>query len=63
MGVARGMTDILAQRPSHFPTLKEAKGWLGQGEVALALGVIGIVLLLVLPIRLMLVDHAAGACR
>ncbi len=51
------MTD-LAARHSGFklPTLKGTWAFVGQGEVALALGVIGIVLLLVLPVPAILID-------
>ncbi len=52
------MTDVAASRfsLSKLPTLKEARGALVRGEVALVLGVIGIVLLLVLPVPAFLID-------
>jgi flagellar biosynthesis protein FlhA len=52
------MADLAAPRTgmAAFPTFGEARGWLLRGEVGLALGVIGIVLLLVLPIPAFLID-------
>ena len=52
------MTDVTASRfnLSSLPTFKQAQGALLRGEVALALGVIGIVLLLVLPVPAFLID-------
>jgi flagellar biosynthesis protein FlhA len=41
---------------SGVPSFGEARGWLLRGEVGLALGVIGIVLLLVLPVPAFLLD-------
>lgn len=51
------MVDIAA-RPglSNLPSFKDAQGWLFRGEVGLALGVIGIVLMLVLPLPAILMD-------
>jgi flagellar biosynthesis protein FlhA len=49
------MADLstrLAERPSP----KEIWGWVARGEVALALGVIGIIILLILPIPAFLLD-------
>jgi flagellar biosynthesis protein FlhA len=39
-----------------IPSFNEARGWLLRGEVGLALGVIGIVLMLVLPLPAILMD-------
>ena len=53
------MADVAATRPGiggGFPTFGQARGWLLRGEVGLALGVIGIVLLLVLPVPAVLID-------
>ena len=52
------MTDVPVPRfsLSNLPTMKQARGALLQGEVALALGVIGIVLLLVLPVPALVID-------
>ncbi|MFM9673760.1 hypothetical protein, partial [Streptomyces galilaeus] len=52
------MAELAPARPtlSGLPSFGEARGWLLRGEVGLALGVIGIVLLLVLPIPAVLID-------
>ena len=52
------MADIPAPRfnTSAVPSFAEARGWLFRGEVGLALGVIGIVLMLVLPLPAVLMD-------
>ena len=53
------MTDIPASprfNLSGLPSLKDARGWLMRGEVFMAVGVIGIVLLLVLPVPAFLID-------
>ena len=50
------MTDLAAPSGFKLPTLKNTWAFVGQGEVALALGVIGIVLLLVLPVPAILID-------
>jgi len=49
------MTDA-SLSSSARPTPREMLGWLMKGEVALALGVIGIVILLILPIPAFLLD-------
>lgn len=49
------MTDA-SLSSSNRPTPREMLGWLMKGEVALALGVIGIVILLILPIPAFLLD-------
>jgi len=41
---------------SAMPSMQDARGWLLRGEVAMALGVIGIILLLLLPIPAVLID-------
>ncbi len=52
------MADLAPSRLnlSGVPSFGEARGWLLRGEVGLALGVIGIVLLLVLPVPAFLID-------
>jgi flagellar biosynthesis protein FlhA len=49
------MTDATLPS-SNRPTPREMLGWLMKGEVALALGVIGIVILLILPIPAFMLD-------
>jgi len=55
---ARPVADLAPPRfsLSNLPSLKETRLALVRGEVALALGVIGIVLLLVLPVPAFLID-------
>ena len=48
------MTDTTITSPR--PTAREVMGWMMKGEVALALGVIGIVVLLILPIPPFMLD-------
>jgi len=43
-------------RVSAAPTPKEVWGWLARGEVGLALGIVGIVVLLILPVPALLLD-------
>ncbi len=51
------MADIgLPRALNSPPTAREALGWVMRGEVALALGIIGIILLLILPIPAFLLD-------
>lgn len=50
------MADASIPSPRGAPTPKEIWGWVARGEVALALGVIGIVVLLILPIPAILLD-------
>src|SRR3954462_9920 len=48
-----------ASVPSRFgqaPSARDVWGWIARGEVALALGVVGIVVLLILPIPAFLLD-------
>ncbi|HEY8574383.1 flagellar biosynthesis protein FlhA [Phenylobacterium sp.] len=47
-----GLAGLAAQRPSA----REMLGWVMRGEVALALGVVGIVVLLILPVPAFLLD-------
>src|SRR5690606_72546 len=42
--------------PGQRPTPREMWGWVARGEVALALGVVGIIVLLILPIPAFLLD-------
>ncbi|MDP8917104.1 MAG: FHIPEP family type III secretion protein, partial [Pseudomonadota bacterium] len=50
------MADAAAPRNSNVPTAREAWGWVARGEVALAVGVIGIIVLLILPMPPVLMD-------
>src|SRR5918998_5181753 len=51
------MADIgLQSAPGARTSAKEVWGWVARGEVALALGVIGIVVLLILPMPKFLLD-------
>src|SRR3569833_3792535 len=43
-------------RAGQAPSAREVLGWVMRGEVALALGVVGIVVLLILPIPAFLLD-------
>src|SRR6478609_8658452 len=48
-----------ASVPSRFgqtPTARDVWGWVARGEVALAIGIVGIVVLLILPIPAFLLD-------
>src|SRR6478672_13411592 len=45
-----------AYRFDSAPTARQAWGWVARGEVALALGVVGIVVLLILPIPAFMLD-------
>lgn len=51
-GIAAGLSGAWAQRPSP----RQALRWVATGEVGLALGVIGIVVLLILPIPAVVLD-------
>ena len=46
------LTTLIAERP----TPKEMWAWVARGEVALAIGVIGIIILLILPIPAFMLD-------
>src|ERR1700742_1578203 len=51
------MSDVPASSPSGgMPSARDVMGWVVRGEVALALGVVGIVVLLILPIPAILLD-------
>src|ERR1700742_2236518 len=51
------MSDVPASSPSGgMPSARDVLGWVLRGEVALALGVVGIVVLLILPIPAILLD-------
>ena len=51
------MTDIsLANRSATEPNARDLLGWVARGEVALALGVVGIVVLLIIPIPAFMLD-------
>ena len=45
------MTDISAPLdPNRTPSAREMWGWVARGEVALALGIVGVIVLLILPV-------------
>ncbi len=50
------MTDTAAPSLSGRPTPREMLGWVARGEVGLALGIVGIVVLLILPIPPFMLD-------
>ena len=51
------MSDASLPSPSgNAANAREVMGWLMRGEVALALGVVGIVVLLIIPIPAFLLD-------
>ena len=52
------MADLAAGSapPTGVPSIGELRGWVMRGEVALAIGVISIILLLVLPVPAFLID-------
>jgi flagellar biosynthesis protein FlhA len=54
------MTDIPASTMMRDgmarPTGRDMLGWIARGEVAMAIGVIGVILLLILPIPVFLMD-------
>ncbi len=51
------MADIGLTTPSQSaPTAREIWGWVARGDVAMALGVVGIIVLLILPIPAFLLD-------
>ncbi len=54
---APGMVDApLMKDGLARPTGRDVMGWMGRGEVVMALGVIGIIMLLIVPIPKMLLD-------
>ena len=50
------MADASIPSLKNAPTPREIWGWVARGEVALALGVVGIVVLLILPVPAILLD-------
>ncbi|MBI1199378.1 MAG: flagellar biosynthesis protein FlhA [Phenylobacterium sp.] len=46
----------VSTRLSAAPSAKDVWGWVGRGEVALALGVVGIVVMLILPVPAFMLD-------
>ncbi|MBX3483840.1 flagellar biosynthesis protein FlhA [Phenylobacterium sp.] len=50
------MTDVTTSRPSNAPSARDMMGWVMRGDVALAVGVIGVVLLMILPIPAFMLD-------
>jgi flagellar biosynthesis protein FlhA len=50
------VADLALPKPSGIPSLKEVWSWVARGDVALALGVVLVILLLVTPIPAMLID-------
>src|SRR3954451_2389813 len=51
------MADVsLSSRFGQAPSARDVLGWIARGEVALALGVVGIVVLLILPIPAFMLD-------
>ncbi len=50
------MAELALPKPSQVPSFKEAWSWVARGDVALALGVVLVILLLVTPIPPFLID-------
>ncbi|HXQ13142.1 MAG TPA: flagellar biosynthesis protein FlhA [Caulobacteraceae bacterium] len=50
------MADLSLPSAGSAPTFREVWGWVARGEVALALGIVGIIVLLILPIPSFLLD-------
>jgi flagellar biosynthesis protein FlhA len=51
------MADVdLSSRIGQPPTAREVWGWVARGEVAMAIGIVGIVVLLILPVPAFLLD-------
>jgi flagellar biosynthesis protein FlhA len=50
------MADLSLPSAGSAPTLREVWGWVARGEVALALGIVGIIVLLILPIPSFMLD-------
>src|SRR5688572_1999741 len=46
----------VSSRFSNAPSARDVVGWLARGEVAMAVGIVGIVVLLILPIPAFLLD-------
>ena len=50
------MADVSLPSLKNAPSAKEVWGWVARGEVALVIGVVGIVVLLILPVAPFLLD-------
>ena len=51
------MADLgLSNRTANRPTLKEVRGWVARSDVIMALGVVGIIVLLIVPVPPLLLD-------
>ncbi len=50
------MTDIGVIAPSRTPSARDIWGWVMRGEVGLAVGVIGVIVLLILPVPSFILD-------
>jgi flagellar biosynthesis protein FlhA len=50
------MADVALPTAGAAPTAREVLGWVARGEVALAVGIVGIIVLLILPIPSFLLD-------
>ena len=50
------MAGLATRRASTAPSAREMLGWLARGEVALAIGIVGIIVLLILPVPSFLLD-------
>ncbi len=50
------MTDLGVIAPSRAPTARDVWGWVRRGDVGLAVGVIGIIVLLILPVPAFALD-------
>ncbi|MDP3659511.1 MAG: flagellar biosynthesis protein FlhA [Phenylobacterium sp.] len=50
------MTDARISGPRGAPSAREVWGWVARGDVAMAIGVVGIVVLLIVPIPAFLLD-------
>ncbi|MEW5687412.1 MAG: flagellar biosynthesis protein FlhA [Pseudomonadota bacterium] len=49
-------TGVTSSRSSNIPSAREVMGWLTRGEVAMAVGIVGIIVLLILPIPSFMLD-------
>ncbi|PZQ64576.1 MAG: flagellar biosynthesis protein FlhA [Phenylobacterium zucineum] len=49
-------TGVTSSRTSNLPSAREVMGWLTRGEVAMAVGIVGIIVLLILPIPSFMLD-------
>jgi len=50
------MADISVPMAGQAPSAREVWGWVARGEVALAIGIVGIIVLLILPIPAFMLD-------